>query len=103
MSAGHTPGHRSGPWFISPLYAHTIQAQGKGTNPDNFICTLAGENFREANARLIAAAPDLLSTLRAIAECAAQARQSAKGTAVYDLNNIEDLANAAIKQAGGTA
>lgn len=45
--------HRSVPWFKSPLYANTIQAQGKGTNPDNFICTMAGSKFKEANLAFI--------------------------------------------------
>jgi hypothetical protein len=60
MSGAHTPG----PWHYqeeSDLYTHIVRG------PDNFfVCQLQQDTsgYAEANARLIAAAPELLAALK---------------------------------------
>lgn len=58
MSAGHTPG----PWsFDGPLSSIIVW----GAEPDIRVCFMTSDGPAKANARLIAAAPDLLEALRA--------------------------------------
>jgi hypothetical protein len=62
--SAHTPG----PWEVGPMHCAvrpSIAAilRGESPNDGHAICTLHGERDRPANARLIAAAPDLLAAL----------------------------------------
>ena len=91
MAGQHTPG----PWDV---YGGEI-----GTAPDAtlaVVCALSGndgDNEEDANARLIAAAPDLLAALEALARwetCDLDAEQAA---ALMD--EVCDMARAAIAKA----
>ncbi len=70
MHDEHTPG----PWEVGPRHESVrpaIAAVLRGEGPINdgcVICTMHGERQRPANARLIAAAPDLLLALQLIVE-----------------------------------
>jgi hypothetical protein len=64
MTAAHTPG----PWQVI-VDAHGEVTVYEATTRDNTdICTMAGNNNDGANARLIAAAPNLLATLKYAAQ-----------------------------------
>jgi hypothetical protein len=58
MDAKHTPG----PWQIIP-YPDGHSFIREGDAPERFVANVSGHNY-EANARLIAAAPDMLEALR---------------------------------------
>ena len=66
--SGHTPG----PWNTSAAENGTVYAMGQAPG-ERLIAYLPINNFEGANARLIAAAPDLLAALRDLmplmAEC----------------------------------
>lgn len=105
MSSKHTPG----PWAYqedSDAYTHIVRGPG-----NRFICQLAQTTSAEieANARLIAAAPELLEALERIAlphdcgcvPCTGQCRsQIALEIAVEEM---QGLARAAIAKATGGA
>lgn len=64
--------HTPGPWEVGPMH-NTVRPADIATRRDNpnngcAICTLYGDDDRPANARLIAAAPDLLLALQLILE-----------------------------------
>lgn len=66
MTAKHTPG----PWIINPYAERSVIAPRFATGP-KAIAMLQGrikgrDEIREANGRLISAAPDLLEALRAM-------------------------------------
>jgi uncharacterized membrane protein len=66
--ARSTSEHTPGPWEIGSMYCAvrpSIAAilRGESPNDGHAICALYGERDRPANARLIAAAPDLLAAL----------------------------------------
>ena len=78
MSAKHTPG----PWLTDRNNAHTGQIATVyhciGNDwieiwTDKWAETGLGEGEQEANARLIAAAPELLDALIELADCGAEA------------------------------
>lgn len=112
MSKPHTPG----PWRYqerSDAYTHIVRA---GEN--RFLCQLAQDTSgeAEANARMIAAAPELLAALRTCAEALAFARdrlgmcgegdgQDRKADAPDDIGSLPALidARAAIAKAEGRA
>jgi len=88
MKTKHTPGHTPGPWvfFIDGFGDHSIEsAQDSNGNRLPVAMTFRRNN---ADARLIAAAPDLLAALRAL---------------VHPMASDEDLdaARAAIAKAEG--
>lgn len=93
--AKHTPG----PWRLERNVtnyrsgAKSLQVRGL----DNLIATFPGTDCDAANARLIAAAPELLETLQRIKESARTGRHE------EDFEHIEDLAAAAIAKATGSA
>lgn len=65
MSAvSHTPG----PWIIEEPYTTDVMVQGRDGLSPICECTISGigEEQAEANARVIAAAPDLLSACRLV-------------------------------------
>ncbi len=68
MNAQHTPG----PWYVRPddPYPWVVYAE-----PSLTICDVrnAGPQISEANARLIAAAPELLAVLRGVIQNAGHA------------------------------
>lgn len=64
-----------GPWraYLDSLTVHSIDL-GMTYNPTNMICTISGLGDMEmevANARLIAAAPDMLNALKTTLTCPA--------------------------------
>ena len=92
MSTAHTPG----PWTILPNTPHFVRAMHptEGMQPVATVYHFDGE--LAANARLIAAAPDLLAALYSIAT---------DPSAIYSGANahIGDIARAAIAKATGGA
>jgi len=54
--------HTPGPWFVTPDGAAVYEKDGFGYRGET-VCRLVGHPFTTANARLIAAAPDLLDAL----------------------------------------
>jgi hypothetical protein len=92
MTTNHTPG----PWIaqlnqVGADYVHI------GTEGPDGVCEVqwnGSDENQEANARLIAAAPDLLETLEKIAS----SDGSLHGTCVRDL---KEIARAAINKAKG--
>lgn len=81
INGDYTPG----PWQMSHIggaYQHVIHTDGGGLLAKTPITTAKGHDENEANARLIAAAPDLAAALRA-----AEAREARLRVA---LNGIEN-------------
>jgi hypothetical protein len=64
MTTTHVVGHTPGPWGVTTN--NGIPAVGSDTEEGGLICDLLASNFSnmEANARLIAAAPEMLEALR---------------------------------------
>ncbi len=63
--------HTKGPWFYqekSDVYTHIVRAE---SNPNGIICSCgqSSDGVDEANARLIAAAPELLTACKVSAAC----------------------------------
>jgi len=84
------PQHTPGPWRAS------IYCIWGGINGDTYVAgtqTAIGADAQEANARLIAAAPELLEALEAVVACWNH----------HDVGKayVEDLARAAIAKAKG--
>lgn len=93
MNTNHTPE----PWFHYDdtqhrIHGHEIAATGKTVA--RIYCTKGDEAEDAANARLIAAAPDLLDAMNEIAN----ANGGIHGTCVRDL---QEIARAAIAKARG--
>lgn len=92
MSAQHTPG----PWFAFPYSEPANNSSGRQLGwhingaGAGYVMTLHKASHRaaedEANARLIAAAPDMLEALRSALEVIAMERQS-----FADCNNVPEL------------
>ena len=59
------PTHTPGPWTVDDISIHGPD----GWNVANAACRSRTSETQEANARLIAAAPDLLDALRSAASC----------------------------------
>ena len=95
MSAAHTPG----PWTILPNTPHFVRAMHPtdGMQPVATVYHFDGE--LEANARLIAAAPDLLNLLTAADRLE---ELTGENLAVY-ARTFAALARAAIAKAKGGA
>ena len=66
----HTPGpwaiEQDGPWTLVRGYDVELQSEDY---PGPLVCTPADNGSTQANARLIAAAPDLLAALLEISRC----------------------------------
>jgi len=97
-----------GPWMAFNKVGNRILNNWKVMGEENGICTmdesLTGEE-RIANARLIAAAPELLETLREISKKATLYYENAKHAGCnHDMTNyahIADVADKAIAKAEG--
>ena len=61
MTEQHTPG----PWFVTSDASTVYEKDELGCRADT-ICRLVGNPFAAGNARLIAAAPELLDALEAL-------------------------------------
>lgn len=108
MKTSANPNPTDGPWVAVPhegggIYSKRFQVRG----PDDagptayFVC----ENAREANARLIAAAPEMLSALRGVA---AQLSESLAGLAEWPnaagwFDILSDCQRAIVKAETGVA
>jgi hypothetical protein len=66
MSPKHTPG----PWVVSEHTMHGYEVWARRNSGSMRVALCGTANFDEANARLIAAAPELLTALkRALTRC----------------------------------
>jgi len=101
----HTPGHTPGPWKVDKelnsfrgqwLIAIDVGDRGRGMAVAE---TIGGTGDERANARLIAAAPDLLNALQAIVKSLAD--QDDEGMIEHAQQMID--ARAAIAKAEGQA
>ena len=82
MSAKHTPGPWSFGYGMTQEHGYVLGV-GVNTKPDwTVVCAVSRPGdvnaIDEANARLIAAAPDLLEALKAIADAADEKRVTAE-------------------------
>jgi hypothetical protein len=96
MTKQHTPG----PWFVTPDGAAVYEKDGYGYRGDTVCGLPSRSDSRAANARLIAAAPDLLEALKVAAK--AELYDPATGLIDADvLDIVQDVARAAIAKATG--
>lgn len=103
MTAQHTPG----PWAVGPAFDNDGEPEiiiERHTPAGNLVVAvaLAGLRGQEANARLIAAAPDLLEALQAAVECGMVPTSSAaEGGASKHSRQVQvaDMIRAAIARA----
>lgn len=98
--------HTPGPWEVhgttvdQDFYIHGANRICDMTKPQGFYCS---PKERESNARLIAAAPELLATLTELVDAVTAQRQE---LSIANLNRIcdaEDAARAAIAKSHGQA
>jgi hypothetical protein len=106
MAANHTPG----PWHVAPgrFPAITIEFDGTETHTGCQVCRIEPEDdssaavrMAEANARLIAAAPELVAALRTLLEHAGESYVSAPNGESQQWKWQADTARAALAKAGG--
>lgn len=72
-------GHTEGPWHVSPHVSYRVDADPDGTIGPNVVATMCDQHtVGQANARLIAAAPDLLAIATELACKLAMAGQPAQ-------------------------
>jgi len=98
----NTQKHTQGPWGrnIAPAWKYPIIFAGRNTHVAKLITDELPESEQEANARLIAAAPDLLAAAEALVEFAdSNNRINLTGK----LAEAVGLARAAIAKAEGNA
>lgn len=87
--------HTPGPWNISSANLYAVNARGRGiatahgTDDVNYSDFFPPTEEAAANARLIAAAPDLLEALQMLSDTAGRVAQ---GTAVIDERGFNTLA-----------
>lgn len=96
MSAGHTPG----PWVIEPGHSVVFIRTADGSNIATTNCCHYWQEFTEqalANARLIAAAPEMLEALEEAVGCLSEYENEMLAPGV----RILDGARAAIAKARG--
>lgn len=89
MTSQHTPG----PWYVTPDACAVYEKDGLGYRADT-ICHIVGHPFTRANARLVAAAPEMLAALESLV---AKNYGQPQGVTVPAL----DIARAAIARATG--
>ena len=102
MSAGHTPG----PWFYKRSGFSTVYIEariGGGMLQEVAACgpTAQGSEQQEANARLIAAAPELLEALRDMLDGWKYIRQSHGDLYGVGWDRAQEKAETAIAKATG--
>ena len=99
MTAAHTPG----PWQVawSERVETNASILGQGDQIAWVESHQVGEERARANARLIAAAPDLLAALRAMLASPAGVARPLSGDEVRSLSDAVSLARAAIAKATG--
>lgn len=100
------PKHTPGPWRANqPRYILGLKTQGQWyihAKDCTVACSLDGD--REANARLIAAAPELLAALQAYEPFLPKSTASEGGAAAYSAQvKAADVVRAAIAKATGEA
>lgn len=59
-----SPAHTPGPWTCDEVETRVYDAPGRRAQPVAFVDIRPGEGERQANLRLIAAAPDLLMAVK---------------------------------------
>ncbi len=89
--------HTPGPWYVAPSLNEIVNADHGFLRYDiRADCLLIGALYEnEADARLIATAPDLLEALKVISVWAAN------GTGWKDLEDIRRLADESVNKATG--
>ena len=94
--------HSPGTWIVDGYTPLKIWSDEKGGSA--LICTLTKRPSMEANARLIASAPDILSALKQLFEhCAMTHKYWGEGSNAKEAQSAIDAARAAIAKAGGRA
>ena len=95
--------HTNGPWEVTPVLSyegHMIYRQIKSINANVYKSSIAStgiDELAEANAHLIAAAPELLEALQAVDDYAKD--NETKGLSVTKPSEVFDLCQQAIKKA----
>lgn len=94
--------HTPGPWRVAVSHSRVIQAEGRRIATAHSHTTQPAAEG-DANARLIAAAPDLLAALESMMNVEAAARIGSESFALrgFDWKYHFDKARAAIKAATG--
>ena len=103
------PKHTPGPWEVYPGFNPGIEADSMslivfGDEPESFGIKGRTQSEKEANARLIAAAPCLLSALESAVECGMvpSSSESDGGASKYSVQvKVADQIRAAIAKAKG--
>lgn len=93
-----TEQHTTGPWTVKKAFGSITVETPSGRS----ICDIVGDMpIDEANARLIAAAPELLEALESITELLQNAIAADDGHSADELGQCENLASQLIKKAKG--
>lgn len=96
--------HTPGPWAWPEHFNGLDGADGEPVlrwEPYDGMWLSTLDDREEANARLIAAAPELLGALRAIADMSADAKRGNATTAKVSLTLMTEIAKEAIAKATG--
>ena len=97
MTAKHTPG----PWAILPRAVGGYEVQGTDADGEGSFVEVVATCHREANAQLIATAPDLLAALKMAAHCLQW--HVANHPTGMDAKALADAKAAIAKATGGAA
>ncbi|WP_157778785.1 hypothetical protein [Massilia violaceinigra] len=97
MSKQTTAGHTPGPWFAKGRYIGTANHMSYIAECSDENCNWANTPMSVANARLIAAAPELLAALQAVLH------QVKQGPYVFADSDAYRFALAAVAKATGAA
>lgn len=94
VMVGHTPG----PWRVGDAGGTVFGPKGTGSFPEVVATVMTTHGRKKANARLIAAAPDLLEALEKITQHAFDDDTSVQDI-LTDFESMRDIARAAIAKA----
>ena len=93
-----TPAHTPGPWRFAKARTHIHIGGPVGDPSCGYVCRLQSREIDEANARLIAAAPDMLSALIEMQKLLVKTSLTQR-----DMDDLYHIAQDAIAKATGAA